>query len=463
MSVLQQIASDAQYLRNLISGLTSDRCTVEADGVWLSGASLEAVLKNTREATRVELKALELILESGVIPDTYYSTITKQSYVPSADELIKKAEGLPKASHTFFTSKKSRKSDCNQKNSRFTLIADDASPVFTFFMEKKGDKKYPKGNFAAKVKQGFLADGGDAPKYAVKIYKKGIFSGNSIHELRVAMHAAYCYRMLGRAGLAFRTNQKQYVVTEWLTGVDLGLANQEQIQSMPIPRRIVMAISLLRELNILHKAGLIHNDIKPGNVMVNFGKLSFVDLDSVRCKNEAPYYGTTPMFTERFLPSAQISFDIKHNSGELHLKFDEQTDIFAMGLTLIHLFQEIYVPKELDQEINVAGGPIKTHIFHTFALGHGTQYASHPALQQLLKKMIMYTPHAPMTVEQLLSEFKAVLLTYPGYEDYLAEDRLVDLKADYTPEVGAQSFKEIEIELLGFNQRAEAVNRKLSM
>lgn len=463
MPVLQQIKSDAAILRTVISSLRSDGCTVTSNGVLLTGQELEATLEIARESNQAELRRLEIILESGIIPDKYYSSITKQTYYPSGDELKKKSEALPKATHTFFTIKQSRKKDASLKNSRFNVITDDASPVFTFFMEHKEDKNYPKGGFAAKVKKGFVADGSDEPKYAIKIYNKGMFSENTIHELRIAMRAAYCYKKLGREGVAFRDNSKQYVVTEWLSGANLDVANPEQLQSMPIPQRIVMAISLLRELNILHKLGFVYNDIKPSNVMVNFGKLSFVDLDSVRPKNEKPLYGITPIFTERYLPTPQMSFDARHNSSSLYLKFDEQTDIFATGITLAHLFQEIYVLKEHSREINVNGGSIKTHTFNSFSIEHGKQYADHTALQKLLKKMMIQDSENPMKVEQLIAEFKEVLATYPDHEQYLAEDRLVDLKADYTPEEGSKAFKEIEIELIGFNQRIAAVNKRLSM
>jgi hypothetical protein len=70
--------------------------------------------------------------------------------------------------------------------------------------------------------------------------------------------------------------------------------------------------------------------------MINFGKLSFVDLDSVRPKNEKPLHGKTPMCTDTFLPSAQMAFDANY-SNEVYLQFNEKTDMYALGITLVHL------------------------------------------------------------------------------------------------------------------------------
>lgn len=459
MAILQQVAHDAAILRSIIASLKLGACTVTSNGVQLTGAALEAALEKTRRSNQAQLDRLELILESKIIPDKYQSIITKDTYYPSGEELRMRSAALPKASHTFFTLKKSRKKNLEQKNSQFLVISDDAAPVLSFFMEHNEVKKYPKGSFAQRIKKGFTTEGSKEPKYAIKIYHKGMFAGDTVHELRIAMRAAFCYEKLGRKGFAFRANNKQYVVTEWLSGASLDIANQEQIKSMPIPRRIVMAISLLRELNILHKLGFIHNDIKPGNVIINYGKLNFVDLDSVRPKNEIPLHGTVPMFSDRFLPEPQMSYDAEYNPEDLYLKFNEQTDIFALGLTLIHLFQEIYVPSEVTHEINVNGGPIKTHNFHSYSLAHGEKYADHPALQKLLKKMYIQDPNAPMTVEQLITDFKDALSTYLDHEEYLSEDRLVDLSSEYTPEDGARAFKAIEIELLGFNQRVDAIKK----
>lgn len=459
--MLRQIKQDAAFLKGLIASLRSDQTTVTSNGVKLTGEQLESTLAKARASNAVTLEHLELIIESGIIPDKYTSIITKQTYYPTKDELkIKEDQVLPQGKHTFFCLKEKRKPE-GLKNSRIKLVRDDGSQIVTFFMEHKTDGKYPKGGFAKKVKQGSLSEGNGEPKYAIKIYHKNMFNGETIHELRLAMRAAYCYKQLGREGYAFRENNKQYLVTEWLSGSNLDVADQAQIQSMPIPRRIVMAISLLRELQLLHKQGLIHNDIKPSNVMINFGRLRFVDLDSVRPKNEKPLFGTTPLFTEAYLPDVQMMFDATYDPESMYLKFNEQTDLYALGLTLAHLFQEIYIPKQEKRTINANGGPVKTFDCTTFSLQHGPKYTDHPELQKIIKNMVFQENDELKSCVDYIDALLKVLKTYPDYVQYLAEDRLFGLGANLTANDGKAAFKDIEIELLGYNQRVDAVVQKL--
>lgn len=456
MGILQQIRSDAKFLKELITSLRSYLIVVESNGGRLTGEELEKTLATTGASNRAKLKKLELILESGIIPDKYRSIITKQTYYPSEDELRQKSEmTLPPAKHSFFCIKSSRKKT-GLPHSIYKIISDNESSILSFFMEHKEDKSYPEGGFG-KIKQGSLESSRFTPKFAIKIYHKNIFSDNTVHELRLAMRAAYCAKQLGRQGYAFRINYKQYMVSEWLKGENLEDADQDEIQAMPIPRRIVMAISLLRELHVFHQQGLIHNDIKPSNVLVNFGKLKFVDFDSIRPKNEMPF-SRTPIYSERFLPTAQMSFDAAHSPGDLYLKFDEKTDLFAMGITLAHLFQEIYIPQEEDREVKVNRGSIRTHTFQTFSLLHGPKYKEHPELQKLLNNMISQKRDELSTVSDYIDELKRILATYPDYEQYLDEDTHLDVGLELTAEDGEKAFREIEVELLGYNQRVASVN-----
>ncbi len=461
MGIFDQIRQDAIYLKNLISSLRSDSgsMTVFSNGVRLTGDALEQALATARSSNQAELTRLELILESGVIPDKYYSIITKQTYHPSSEEIKQKTTRLPAAKYTFFTAKKSRSSEENL--SRFTLYSDSATPLFSFYVEHNNKKDYPRGSYVAKVKKGFIdKENLDKPKYALKVFHEDMFNGETMHELRIAMRAAYCYKQLGREAYAFRSKKKQYILTEWLSGATLDTANEEQIKSIPIARRIVMAISLICELNVLHKQNLLHNNIKPGKVMVNYGRLHFTDLNSIRPKGEKPLFGVTPIFTSQYLPSPQMSFDAQHNPKNLYKNFDEKTDIYALGLTLTKLFPEIYMLKDEDVEIKVNGGPPDTYIFKTFSLVHGIQHDQHPELQMLLKNIVLQYQSTFSTLSStvdLINAFTAVLSLYPDYSKYIDEDSIVHLEDRLTPSDAEKGFREIEIELLGYNQRSDMV------
>lgn len=103
MPIIQQVKKDAEFLRNLISNLKYS--TVIQNGVELTGEALEEALETVRAGNRVELQKLELILQSGIVPEKYYSIITHQEYHPSDEERKKMLEPLPSAQHTFFVEK----------------------------------------------------------------------------------------------------------------------------------------------------------------------------------------------------------------------------------------------------------------------------------------------------------------------------------------------------------------------
>lgn len=376
--------------------------------------------------------------------------------MPIDEEQKKILESLPPAHHTFFVAKASRKTT-DQKLSHFTVYRDNAKSVMSFFIEHNKNKKYPGGGYASRVKKAYLTV--DAkPKYAIKIYHQNMFAGNTVHEMRLAMRSAYCYKQLGRESACFRIHEKQYLLTEWLRGGNLFEADQKKIQSMPIPRRIVMAISLLRELSILHRQGLIHHDIKPHNVMINYGRLGFVDLDSVTPKGEPPLVGPTPIYTKRYLPTAEMSFHATYHPTTLFLKFDEKTDLRQLGRTLCSLFQEIYVPTKCDQIIQLDNSS-DTYNFETVVLVYGKEYSKHPQLQKLLKQITSLEYSSPATADECIEAFMKILSTYPDFEEYLKEDRLVDVGKNLSSTDGEKAFKEIEIELLGYNKRCKAAKK----
>lgn len=447
VSILQQIKSDIEILKTEI---------VKAINEATTGEQLEKVVfMNTYK--QAQLKRLTLIIESGIIPNEYYSSISKKKYYPSPAELILRPQIIPLVKHSFFCAKNSRKKT-GLPESSIKILADDSSTVLSFFLEHDGNKKYPRGSYAV-VKKGFSNAPTAKLRWAVKIYRESVMGlSDETHEMRVAMRAAYCYKQLGREGFVFRRNDKQYLVSNWLTGACLVDLDAKTIASIPMSRRIVMAISLLRELNILHKQGLIHNDIKPDNIMIDHGKLNLVDLDSVRPIHEMPLWGLTPIYSKRYLASAQLNFDAEYNKKELYLKFNKKTDIAALGWSLIVLFPEIYLLKSKRKTVEIEAG---LHFsYEGFSLGHGPKYKDYPELQKLLKSMTLYNHEDQKFSHEYIEMLYEILPNHFDYKLYLKEDRLIGLGDALSSEDGVKAFRDIEIELLGYSQRVETVNGK---
>lgn len=94
---------------------------------------------------------------------------------------------------------------------------------------------------------------------------------------------------------------------------------------------------------------------------------------------------------------------------------------------------------------------------------HGPEYHQHPEVQKILKQMVFQEQSYPATVNDYIEAFQYALVKYPDYKTYLAEDRLANLGHHLSPTDGEKAFKEIEIEMLGFNQRIEAVNKIIGL
>jgi serine/threonine-protein kinase len=122
-------------------------------------------------------------------------------------------------------------------------------------------------------------------------------------------------------------NNKFYLVMEFVNGVSLD--NYLNTITGPMSEEILipMFCKILDTIAYLHQNGVIHLDIKPGNIMVLGDKdIKILDMGIsaiINNKNSSPKKCGTPAF----MAPEQI------NQGELGF----YTDIFALGITLFNM------------------------------------------------------------------------------------------------------------------------------
>ena len=162
--------------------------------------------------------------------------------------------------------------------------------------------------------------------------------------------------------------------------------------------------------------------------------------------------------TEAYLPTAQMKYDLSHNSSDFDKAFTKTTDIYQMGLTLAYLFQDILIPQIKEKTISVTGDS-SNFTYKKMVLLYGKDYGKHSALGDFLLKIILQQGDFPDTTEKCIDTLKQILKTYPDYTKYLSQDRLINVGKDITLKDGEKAFKEIEIELQGFNQRLDVVSK----
>lgn len=466
MGLLAQIKSDYQFLKLLIESLSpSGTTTVSTNGVLLSGKDRENALQQAIDSNMAELTRLQAIINSGVLPSSYTSIITKKTYHPSPEEL-KEEKPLPVAIHSIFCAKTSRKRQHLLK-SRFELYDPNAKQLLSFFVEHKTDGSYPHGNFSGKVKKCFSeVDEEKTPKYALKVFKKDEFNGDSMHELRTAMRGAFCSRILGRTGYAFRRNNKQYLLADWLQGTTLGETNLEKILSMPIPKRINLALMLISEIAVLHKHGITHCDIKPKNIMFTGDALHIFDFDSARLENEM--IATTlagPMHTPEFL-EPQLNWDAKNNPINFTRNLNKKSDLYALGLSLSFFFPDVIIPAYEKGSVKVNGGSAGTYEFDTVKLRYGSKFKEHEQLGNFIISLVNDDLSKRIkSIEEAYDALSTILRNkYPSE----AEDKTIApllkviMQSTSSIDSGRKAFDEIESELVAFNARNEGFLKKFN-
>jgi serine/threonine protein kinase len=100
-----------------------------------------------------------------------------------------------------------------------------------------------------------------------------------------------------------------------------------------------IAVALARAVTALHRAGIIHRDIKPDNVILEGGgSLKLIDLGVVRVPG-------LEEFPPENIPGTQAYMAPEMFEGEAG---NEATDIYALGVTMFRAFTEQYPYGNLD-------------------------------------------------------------------------------------------------------------------
>lgn len=127
------------------------------------------------------------------------------------------------------------------------------------------------------------------------------------------------------------TNSPPTLILKYLDDDVLNASNKQRLTHSEV---VFVARKMLEALAVLHDEGFVHTDIKPSNVLVNYGQLdlrfqdvqladfgSTVHVDSVHAQRGDPI--GTPIF--------------RSPEAHLEMKWGTATDIWSFGATLISL------------------------------------------------------------------------------------------------------------------------------
>lgn len=129
----------------------------------------------------------------------------------------------------------------------------------------------------------------------------------------------------------FRVGTTYYKVTE---KVDVASLSPMEIYALPLENKLLILKTIAHSLNILHKAGIVHGDLKPDNILIKQTRLNHYTAKLIDFDNSY-FSGNPPQLNE------EIIGDMVFYSPELarYLKGLEKaenlttkSDIFALGL-----------------------------------------------------------------------------------------------------------------------------------
>jgi serine/threonine protein kinase len=122
--------------------------------------------------------------------------------------------------------------------------------------------------------------------------------GAALREARAA--SAVCHPGVVQVYGVFRDRGREWIVMEALSGMTMRRALRDS-GPLPAARLVTLGISLLQALQAIHRAGLVHGDVKPGNVQVlSTGAPVLIDFglasQALRVSPETPFVAGSPPY-----------------------------------------------------------------------------------------------------------------------------------------------------------------------
>jgi serine/threonine protein kinase len=140
---------------------------------------------------------------------------------------------------------------------------------------------------------------------------------------------------------SYENDDQVIVVREYVEGVSL----EEYAGGKGLPQKEAVAVAkgICDILAYLHGQNppIIHRDIKPGNIIINDGKITLIDFGISRKFSEKASSDTTYIGTREFAPPEQFGFS----------QTDNRSDIYAFGVLLCYLLTGGTDLKQIDRTV----------------------------------------------------------------------------------------------------------------
>ena len=131
----------------------------------------------------------------------------------------------------------------------------------------------------------------------------------------------------------------RYLVMEFVDGETLSARLERG--ALPLEQALAFAIQIADALDKVHRAGIVHGDLKPGNVMVTKTGIKLLDFGLARQQRQAPPSGWSDAVTQPIAaPATEGLVGTLQYLAPEQLEgrdSDERSDIFALGAVIYEM------------------------------------------------------------------------------------------------------------------------------
>ncbi|GAA3373400.1 Stk1 family PASTA domain-containing Ser/Thr kinase [Streptomyces sannanensis] len=176
-----------------------------------------------------------------------------------------------------------------------------------------------------------------------------------------------------------------YIVMEYVEGLPLGSVLQSDIQqygAMPADKALKVTADVLAALEASHEMGLVHRDIKPGNVMITKrGVVKVMDFGIARAMQS----GVTSMTQTGMVVGTPQYLSPEQALGR---GVDARSDLYSVGIMLFQLLTG-RLPFDADSALAIAYAHVQEEPVAPSALNRSVP----PALDALVARALKKNPN----------------------------------------------------------------------
>ncbi|HVF09955.1 MAG TPA: protein kinase, partial [Abditibacteriaceae bacterium] len=144
----------------------------------------------------------------------------------------------------------------------------------------------------------------------------------------------------------FEENNTAYMVMEYLRGRDV-MQLLEERGAAPEAESLGIIEHVAAALEVVHQAGMLHQDVKPDNIVINSdGRVVLIDFGLTRKIETATKYGTVRLSGN--MPQGTAGYAPLEQYGR-QARVGIYTDVYALAATLYHLLTGAPPPEATDR------------------------------------------------------------------------------------------------------------------